>query len=295
MRILRGHTAPVLCLAHAPDGRTLASGDAGGGILLWDLGGEGVSHLDAFHPGAVLSLAWDPAGRQLATSQSDGVYIRDLERRRWEGRAGGLPGSCVFAFAADGKTLYWTTYLSDRIYSFEVGAGQPDQIFQGHEAGILSLACSPTEDCLVTGGGQPGLGELLYWEPGRINGIHVEEPDGPPRQAIYSVTFSPDGRRIAEGGRDRRVSVWDVSNLRRQAVFAGHRGTVVAVCFTPDGRTLLSADDAGLICLWDLATERQRAALDWGIGRLRCVTISPDGMTAAAGGADHSVLVWDLD
>ena len=64
----RGHSSPVLSLAFAPDGRSLASGGGIGdqAIIVWDLA-TGGQRLRLVTPGFVTALAYSPDGSLLAS------------------------------------------------------------------------------------------------------------------------------------------------------------------------------------------------------------------------------------
>src|SRR5262249_19034600 len=53
---------------------------------------------------------------------------------------------------------------------------------------------------------------------------------------VVSVTFSPDGTRIASGSNDRTVKVWDVASAEELRTLQGHRAGAQRVAFSPDGR-----------------------------------------------------------
>ena len=50
------------------------------------------------------------------------------------------------------------------------------------------------------------------------------------------MAFSPDGRRLATGGEENTVKIWDVQTGRELHTLRGHNGDVYAVAFSPDGR-----------------------------------------------------------
>jgi eukaryotic-like serine/threonine-protein kinase len=112
---LLGHTGPVLSLAFAPDGHTLATASFDQTVRLWDLTDRDRPRLLdqplIGHAGPVNREAFSPDGQALATAGSDGTVIvwdlSDHDRvRQIEPPLSGHT-SYVFrvAFSPDGHTL----------------------------------------------------------------------------------------------------------------------------------------------------------------------------------------------
>jgi WD40 repeat protein len=53
---------------------------------------------------------------------------------------------------------------------------------------------------------------------------------------VRSVACSPDGTRLASGGGDQTVKLWDVRSGELVRTLNGHSSSVASVAFTPDGR-----------------------------------------------------------
>jgi WD40 repeat protein len=86
-------------------------------------------------------------------------------------------------------------------------------------------------------------------------------PLGTPLQAVFhhedrvkAVAFSPDGRRIASGARDRAIHVWDAESGQELACLRRHQDDVNCMEFSPDGRRLVSGGNDRTLRLWDTQT-----------------------------------------
>jgi len=71
---------------------------------------------------------------------------------------------------------------------------------------------------------------------------------GPSR--CTAVAFAPNGRRLASGGVDGDVTIWDLETGLMVASLEGHTRAVRALRFAPDGRILASGGDDLTVALW---------------------------------------------
>ena len=115
---------------------------------------------------------------------------------------------------------------------------------------------------------------------------------------VHSLTFSPDGKLLASGGRDNAVHLWDVSTQKQAGKLSADTGySVHSVTFSPDGKTLASAGWNKTVCLWDVESQKQIGKLHQGHTDVRSIVFSPDGRLLASGGGwlDKMVLLWDVE
>jgi WD40 repeat protein len=113
--------------------------------------------------------------------------------------------------------------------------------------------------------------------------------------AVSSVAYSPDGRRIASGSLDKTVKVWDAESGHELASLSGHSDKVRSVAFSPDGRRIASGSDDNTVKVWDAESGHQLATLSGHSNWVMSVAFSPDGRRIASGSSDKTVKVWDVE
>lgn len=110
---------------------------------------------------------------------------------------------------------------------------------------------------------------------------------------INSVGWCPDGVRVASGGNDGAIWLWDAGNAVRIAVLEGHKAWVRSVGWSPDGAHVVSGGDDGTVRLWDSRIGKQMTVLEGHNGGVTSADWSPDGARVASGGYDGSIRLWD--
>jgi WD40 repeat protein len=110
---------------------------------------------------------------------------------------------------------------------------------------------------------------------------------------IHAVAYSPDGKTILTGSRDRTARRWDVGTGQPLGEPLRHDAPVLAVAYGPDGRVLLTASEDGTARLWDAATGRALGEPLRHDGPVRAVAFRPDGGAVLTGSEDGTARLWD--
>jgi uncharacterized protein with WD repeat len=112
---------------------------------------------------------------------------------------------------------------------------------------------------------------------------------------VWSVAYSPDGRRIVSASYDTTVKIWDAESGQLTRTLAGHSAGVSSVVYSPNGRRIASASWDKTVKIWDAESGRLIHTLSGHNNTVRSVAYSPDGRRIVSASEDKTVKVWDAE
>jgi WD40 repeat protein len=111
---------------------------------------------------------------------------------------------------------------------------------------------------------------------------------------VFTVAFSPDGRRVLTGSFDKTAILWNADTGDQIRILKGHDGRVASVAFSPDGKRVLTGSEDCAAILWDASTGKQIRVFKWR-WPVYSVAFRPDGKRVLAQGPDYTAVLWEAD
>ncbi|KAF8076838.1 WD40-repeat-containing domain protein [Lyophyllum atratum] len=167
----------------------------------------------------------------------------------------GCPVTSV-CWSADGANVYIGA-LDNEIHVYDLRKNEQVYSLSGHTDTPTSLALSPNGHYLLS----PSFSSqtLIYdvrpfsASPTRIHRVLQGAPAGFENTLLKGAWSKDDaGQRVAVGGADRTVTIWEVESGKILYKLPGHKGTVTAVDFHPKEPIILTGSKDGTMLLGEI-------------------------------------------
>ncbi len=122
---------------------------------------------------------------------------------------------------------------------------------------------------------------------------HVSRVPAASFGAIFTVAWSHADDRIASGGVDDRIHIWDAATGIEILTYQGHSDSIDWLAWSPNGAYIASASDDKTVQVWSATTGALIYTYSGHSDRVRGPAWSPDGTRIASASDDHTVQVWD--
>lgn len=255
----------------------------------------------------------------------------EIARHEWNApicstRSANSPGSWYFADYSGGVTklfhneetldVEWSTTLDTR----------PNSITLSPNGQMLAVACDTGKIALLDSSDGSVIQVIsinairvpsISWHPIReelvvctypeSDLVLISDPagsarisllyDGDPQTGARAVTHSPDGSRIAFGGDDALIRIFEYSDDQHAALtntLGGHNEGLFTLDYSPTGDLLISAGRSGRVIVWDTIAGELLARLNASDRMLFSARFHDTAGLIFTSGIGNNVYKWDL-
>ncbi len=114
-------------------------------------------------------------------------------------------------------------------------------------------------------------------------------------EPVKSIGFSPDGKFLVTGSRDKTAILWEVATGREIRTFHGHGHTVTAITFHPTRSLLFTGSADEKVYVWDYKTGKMIKSFKAHGDIITSIALDGTGTRLAVGGYGFFAEVWDWE
>ena len=297
------NTSGINDVQYFPDGTRLAIASSTG-ISIYDVNSDKVHATLATDMTDAHNVSFSPNGQILASGGEDGLI------RLWDVSTGEHKTTFIaehgrylrVLFSRDGDTLAsWGSY---EVNLWDVATSTHRKTSREYEdyanvsingdGGILVNIDNKNDYIrlldFITGEEKKNYIRLLDF----ITGEEKKKLRGHTKK-VESVAFSPDGKTLVSGSRDKTIRLWDVATGKHKKTLKGPQKSIDSIAFSADGRMLATASRDNTVCLWDAITGTHKKTLAGHTAAVNGTAFSPDGQTIVSWSNDRTIRLWDID
>jgi WD40 repeat protein len=215
----------------------------------------------------------------------------------------------ALAFTPDNKNLVLSGHHELTVW--DVASAKLEKRIHTRARRAMAMVFLP-DGKLAVAGGRPGEeGDVRIYN---LNGVAVPDANGvtvldgvndknvmvkqllDADDEVLCLSLSADGKKLASGGCDRLVHIWDITggyaNVKELPPIENHADWVFGIAFTPHGKRLATASRDKTAKLWDIDAKESILTFPDHQNPVYGVAVKSDGTVGYSVGEDNQLRAW---
>lgn len=300
---ISGCSSDIRSLAISPDGKTIAAGEVNGKVTLLSTGrkkriatlvGHTLAPSDVREPGSVLSLAFSPDGKTLASGSRDTtIRLWNVKKQKHKVTLNGHKGrvTCL-TFSPDGKTVasgasvtHWSS--DSDIHLWDADSGRHKSTIKTPTL-TYTVAFSPDNQTLASIGNDRKV-HICDTKTGELKRILANQTNQLRTFTVNSkVVFAP-GERIVYENKNGTIAIRNYITDTKKVLLQNYHDKISHIDISPDWNTL-AIQYYKTVRLYDIDTGTYKVTLSGDSGHIDSMEFSSDGKLFATASEDNIYL-----
>jgi WD40 repeat protein len=315
IKVLKGHTSIIYCIALSPDGKLAATGSSDQTIIIWDMVKlKKIKEIKS--KSFVNAISFTPDSKKVIAGGVYWLSVWDVETGQMVKNFDNYRSTCYsLAFLNDANLFAIQNKFAIEIWDIEIG--QVVRKFTGRASYLGGFTMFLDNKTVMTrelvwdlAAGRLIKSDAELYKKHETNSRKIE--DGYVLEtsnfsgntfgsyshkfightgSIYCIAVSPDKKKVASSSADYTLRIWD-GKTGKQLVSTDMGFSAKVLAFSPDGSSI-AADCFRQIKIWSVAGHKEfeyRGHRD----PVSALTFSPDGRFILSGADDGSIKLWKM-
>ncbi len=250
---------PILAMALAPNGKTLALASLSGDIALWDATlRQPVRTLSMPNAATgIRCLQFSPDSTALAANSESGyaaVWSTADWQMRWSAQAS-RKALTSLTFSPDNQSLALGG-VERRMWLADAHSGKLSEGLNGFADIVTGLLFTPDGQQIFSGSRDQNL---RRWKLNRVPVIADYDTNLTSLDAVAFAPAQSDGATGLAMGGERGIQVWRLTTEGIATVWQKETPFVIALAWSDDGKHIATASEENGVSLWDAQSGEQKA------------------------------------